>query len=88
MADQMAEVSVELLTELLNIRKQHIKVCNLFKVDPEEISKDYIGDGIVERIRQYVTSYTMRKSLSETENGQAFREPIPTPLQDIEKPTT
>lgn len=75
MAD-LVTIPVDFLTELLNIRREHFKVCDTFKI-PEEIRGNIgVGDGINERIRQYTTSYIMRKTIVEKQAGSAFREQI------------
>lgn len=83
---QIAEVDVELLTDLLNYRRQYFKICDKFAILTEKRGEEWAGNGIIERINTYLTSYTLRKLVTEKEGGQAFREGPTTPLLDPIEP--
>jgi hypothetical protein len=78
------EISVSLLTELFNYRREYFLICDEFKIPLERRVESSIAKSIIERIHQYLTSYVMRRSIAERENGAAFPTPPAVVITDPE----
>lgn len=79
---ETVEVTIQFLTDLLNIRREHFKVCETFAIPVEKRGEAWVGDGINERIRTYLTAYNIKKSIVERENGAAFRDKLAPAISD------
>ena len=82
MDNEYITIPVKELTRLLDIRREHFKVCGIFNIPVEQRGEEWVGKGIIERINTYITGYIMRKSVAEKELGAAFREEINVKIQD------
>lgn len=76
------EVPIDQLRDLLNKARNYDVICDAFKIAEEKRGESYIPDQIMERVRTYMSGYIGRRSLEEKENGAAFIDPTPLPLQD------
>ena len=72
MDQEMISIPVAQLTELLDIRREYFKVCDIFKIPTLLRGQYWVGNGIVDRIHTYLTAYTIKETMAKKETGASF----------------
>lgn len=87
MDPEFITIEVSALTDLLDCKREYNKICDEFKMNPEDRSKNGAADAILERVHTFLTGYILRRSVTERENGAAFRQTAPIEVKDPDHET-